>query len=172
MASLTRSLAVLESPAKLAGTVVHGFGRGSAQLGFPTANLCINWAEKADALTAEERDVRTFVDSNRTGIYAAWAQVATGEDRGVYKVAMSVGWNPHFGDLERKTIEAWLLHDFGADFYDRRLKLVVVGFVRPELKFDSLDELIKEIQADGDFCRGALDDPSHARWPGDPFFAA
>ena len=52
--------------------------------------------------------MRTFVDSNRTGIYAAWAQVATGEDRGVYKVAMSVGWNPHFGDLERKTIEAWM----------------------------------------------------------------
>lgn len=44
---------------------------------------------------------------------------------------MSVGWNPHFGDLERKTIEAWLLHDFETDFYDRRMKLLVVGFAGP-----------------------------------------
>ena len=165
-----RALQALQPPAKLAGTVVHGFGRGSAQLGFPTANLAINWAEQLDTLTDEERDVRRFVDENRTGIYAAWAQVASGADRGVYKVAMSVGWNPHFGDLERKTIEAWLLHDFEADFYDQRLKLVVVGYVRPELKFDSFDELIREIRADGDFCGAALD--GHAAWPADAHFAA
>ncbi|KAH8048544.1 riboflavin kinase [Aureococcus anophagefferens] len=141
-----RSLQALQPPAKLAGTVVHGFGRGSAQLGFPTANLAINWAEQLDTLTDEERDVRRFVDENRTGIYAAWAQVASGADRGVYKVAMS------------------------ADFYDQRLKLVVVGYVRPELKFDSFDELIREIRADGDFCGAALD--GHAAWPADAHFAA
>lgn len=159
MASLAaRSLTALETPIKLCGRVVHGFGRGSAKLGFPTANLGINWEGTAeDIADADERAVRTFVDENRTGIYAAWAQVADGSDRGVYKVAMSVGWNPHFGDLERKTIEAWLLHDFDADFYDKRLKVVVVGFVRPELKFGSLEELIREISADGDFCRDALD---------------
>ena len=36
----------------------------------------------------------------------------------------------HFGDLERKTVEAWLLHDFAADFYGRTLRLLVVGYVR------------------------------------------
>ena len=86
MASFTRSLQLLEAPAKLVGSVVHGFGRGSAQLGFPTANLSINWSEKLESLTEEERSVRRFVDENKTGIYAAWAQVADGEDRGVYKV--------------------------------------------------------------------------------------
>ena len=169
MASFARSLTALEVPIQLCGRVVHGFGRGSAKLGFPTANLGINWADEGAAATAEERAVRRFVDGHRTGIYAAWAQVADGADRGVYKVAMSVGWNPHFGDLERKTIEAWLLHDFDADFYDRTLKLVVVGFVREELKFGSLDELIREIRADGDFCAAALD--AHAAWRTDPFFA-
>lgn len=42
--------------------------------------------------------------------------------------------------------------------------------VRPELKFDSLDELIKEISADGVFCEAALDEDAHNTWPKDPYF--
>ena len=152
----------------LTGAVVHGFGRGSAQLGFPTANLEIDWTDGAKTPAAQR--IRNFVDTHDTGIYAAWAQVADGPDSGVYKAAVSVGWNPHFGDLERKTVEAWLLHDFAADFYGRTLRLLVVGYVRPELKFDSFDELIREIRADGDFCGAALD--GHAAWPADAHFAA
>ena len=64
----------------------------------------------------------------------------------------------HFGDLERKTVEAWLLHDFAADFYGRTLRLLIVGYVRPELKFDSLDGLVAAIRADGDFCERELGD--------------
>ncbi|KAH8043740.1 riboflavin kinase [Aureococcus anophagefferens] len=79
---------------------------------------------------------------------------------------MSVGWNPHFGDFG--AIEAWLLHDFEADFYDQRLKLVVVGYVRPELKFDSFDELIRD-PGRRRFCGAAL---GHAAWPADAHFAA
>ena len=30
---------------------------------------------------------------------------------------MSVGWNPTFKDLEYKTIEPWILHDYPEDFY-------------------------------------------------------
>ena len=44
-----------------------------------------------------------------------------GDDSGVYKVAMSVGWNPTFTDVKRKTLEAWLLHSFDKDFYERLL---------------------------------------------------
>ena len=64
----------------------------------------------------------------------------------------------HFGDLERKTVEAWLLHDFAADFYGRTLRLLIVGYVRPELKFDSLDGLVAAIRADGDFVERELGD--------------
>ena len=87
-------------------------------------------------------------------------------------MAMSVGWNPHFGDLERKTIEAWLLHDFAEDFYDRELRLLIVGRVRAELKFDSFEELVAAIRADGDFCEAALEEGAHARWRGDALFEA
>ena len=181
---VARTLRRLGTPEALTGAVVHGFGRGSAQLGFPTANLEIDWTDGAKAPAAQR--IRTFVDTHDTGIYAAWAQVADGDDRGVYKAAVSVGWNPcaggvpslasrrwrlgprvrrrralarrHFGDLERKTVEAWLLHDFAADFYGRTLRLLIVGYVRPELKFDSLDGLVAAIRADGDFCERELGD--------------
>ena len=62
----------------------------------------------------------------------------------------------HFGDLERKTVEAWLLHDFAADFYGRTLRLLIVGYVRPELKFDSTWMVwCRIIRADGDFASGS-----------------
>ena len=153
---VARTLRRLGTPEALTGAVVHGFGRGSAQLGFPTANLEIDWTDGAKTPAAQR--IRNFVDANDTGIYAAWAQVADGPDSGVYKAAVSVGWNPHFGDLERKTVEAWLLRDFAADFYGRTLRLMVVGYVRPELKFDSLDGLVAAIRADGDFCERELGD--------------
>ena len=34
--------------------------------------------------------IRNFVDTHATGIYAAWAQVADGDDRAVYKAAVSL----------------------------------------------------------------------------------
>ena len=63
------------------GKVVHGFGRGSKQLGFPTANL--------DSLEA-----KAFAAKYSTGIYAGWAKVVGGRDSHVYPAAISVGWNP------------------------------------------------------------------------------
>lgn len=170
---MERSLTILEAPVRLCGRVVRGFGRGSSQLGFPTANLAIRWdANDSDILSSDERAVLDFVATAPTGIYAAWARVCDGPDTGVYKVAMSVGWNPHFTDLKHKTIEAWLLHDFDDDFYDATLRLVVLAYVRDEAKFDSFDELIAEIRADGDFCDRALDTSDLTAYQRDSFFFA
>ena len=94
---VARTLRRLGTPEALTGAVVHGFGRGSAQLGFPTANLEIDWTDGAKAPTAQR--IRNFVDTHDTGIYAAWAQVADGPDSGVYKAAVSVGWNPCAGGV-------------------------------------------------------------------------
>lgn len=63
------------------GTVVRGFGRGSKQLGFPTANL-------------ESPDVKEFTNTHATGIYSGLARVMNGPDSAVYPAAISVGWNP------------------------------------------------------------------------------
>ena len=65
-----------------------------------------------------------------------------GDDPSVYPMALSVGWNPHFQRAEAsttashstsgKTLEPWILHDFGRDFYGEELRLVVCGYIRPE----------------------------------------
>ena len=104
---VARTLRRLGTPEALTGAVVHGFGRGSAQLGFPTANLEIDWTDGAKAPAAAR--IRTFVDTHDTGIYAAWAQVADGPDSGVYKAAVSVGWNPCAGGVPSLASRRWRL---------------------------------------------------------------
>jgi len=155
-------LRALPARVALAGEVVKGFGRGSKELGIPTANLDAD--ALGDALAALP-----------TGIYLGWASVHVpgleGDESGggggggsarVYKMVMSVGWNPFYKN-ERKTVEPHLLHDFGArDFYGQRLRLVLTGFMRPERGFDSLGALVDAINADIAHARALLDEEPHA----------
>ena len=53
------------------------------------------------------------------GIYYGVASVGTSED--VHVTALSIGWNPVF-ENESKTVEPWILHDFGRDFYGEELR--------------------------------------------------
>ncbi|CAM6109053.1 unnamed protein product [Calypogeia fissa] len=122
------------------GPVIRGFGRGSKVLGIPTANLP---TEAFSSVLAE----------HVCGIYLGWAGLA---DRGVYKMVMSVGYNPYFENAE-KTVEPWLLHDFPEDFYGEELRLVVCGYIRPEANFPSLEALIERIHEDGRVAEKALD---------------
>mmetsp|Transcript_58850 Transcript_58850/g.137456 ORF Transcript_58850/g.137456 Transcript_58850/m.137456 type:complete len:368 (-) Transcript_58850:106-1209(-) len=166
---VTRQLKLIE-PVRLRAKVVHGFGRGSSELGFPTANLSIRWdASDLSALTSDEQAVLDFARKNDTGIYAALSCVEDGPDRGIYKVAMSMGWNPTFKDVKEKTIEPWILHTFSESFYDCQLRLLILAYVRPEVKFESFDDLIREIRADGDYCSEALDDPKLSKYMDEEF---
>jgi hypothetical protein len=58
------------------GIVVKGFGRGSKDLGIPTANLPLDC-------------LGTKADSLDSGIYFGWATV---DGAGPYMMVMSVGW--------------------------------------------------------------------------------
>lgn len=174
-ATATRNLRWI-APVRLRAEVVHGFGRGSKELGFPTANLRIRWdlenSGKHAQLTEGEHAVLQFVQSHDTGIYCAFGRVeGCGEGHGgVHRVAMSMGWNPTFKDVKTKAIEPWIMHEFKEDFYGSHLRLVVLGYIRPEIEFSNLDELIREIKADGEFCKAALDGPELIRFLYDPFF--
>uniref|UniRef100_A0A7S4PUV5 riboflavin kinase n=1 Tax=Alexandrium monilatum TaxID=311494 RepID=A0A7S4PUV5_9DINO len=171
--AVDRAREALEPMPRLRAKVVHGFGRGSKVLGFPTANMEVRWDKEQEPETLEphEREILEFAQSCRAGIYYAWAQVSNGPDRGVYKAAMSVGWNPTFTDVKRKTIEPWILHDYTEDFYECELRLIICGFVRPELKFDKFEDLIVAIREDGDFCGEALAAAPCADVASDGFFA-
>ncbi|XP_038977361.1 bifunctional riboflavin kinase/FMN phosphatase-like [Phoenix dactylifera] len=139
-------------PWYIGGPVIKGFGRGSKVLGIPTGDLP---AENFSALLSE----------HTSGVYFGWAGLAT---RGIYKMVMSIGWNPYFDNTE-KTIEPWLLHKFNEDFYGEELHLAIVGYIRPEANFPSLESLIARIQEDGRIAEKALDLPMYACYKDSPY---
>lgn len=125
---------------RLRGTVVRGFGRGSKELGIPTANL-------------DSASLHGQLAEAVTGIYAGWASV--GESAAVYPTALSIGYNPYYKNQE-KTVEPWILHDFEEDFYGEELRLVVCAYIRPEADFTTVEDLIACIYKDADITRAAL----------------
>lgn len=142
------------TPWRIKGTVVRGFGRGSKQLGIPTANL-------------DEKSIRTALAEAVTGIYCGWAKVGQGE---VHKMVMSVGFNPVFQNKE-KTLEPWILHDFDEDFYGEEIRLVVVAYLRAEAQFESVQALIDRIHDDARITRLALTEKAYSGYKGDAFFS-
>ncbi len=124
------------------GRVIHGQGRGGAQLGFPTAN--IDFAEGL-AVPAD-------------GVYAAWFSATATDQRpspdeagdmefGVrYPAAVSVGSNVTFGDTH-KTVEAFVI-DRHADLYGVDGHIEFVGRIRGMEKFDGIDALIECMNLD------------------------
>ncbi|XP_065036690.1 bifunctional riboflavin kinase/FMN phosphatase-like [Musa acuminata AAA Group] len=139
-------------PCYFGGPVIRGFGRSLKILGIPTANLS---AENFSAILSE----------HNSGVYFGWAGLST---RGIYKMVMSIGWNPYFDNTE-KTIEPWLLHDFDENFYGEELRLAVVGYIRPKHRPPSLESLIARIHEDRRIVEKALDLPIYVGYKESPF---
>ena len=110
------------------GTVVHGDKLGR-KLGYPTANLKITDEEK-------------IIPGN--GIYAVYASLQGISPR--LKGMMSIGFRPTV-DGKKRVVEVNLF-DFNDEIYDQTLKVYVKKYLREEIKFDSLDELVKQIDQD------------------------
>jgi riboflavin kinase / FMN adenylyltransferase len=119
------------------GTVVKGDGRGRT-LGFPTANL---------------EPLNETLPGN--GVYACWARLP-GEPA-PRKAAVNVGRRPTF-DGEGVTVEAHLI-DYAGDLYGRALRLEFEKRLRPERKFEDLEALKAQIEADLAQARGLLRAP-------------
>ena len=113
----------LGHPHVLTGQVVSGRKIGRT-IGVPTANLQL--PEEAVMLPH--------------GVYACKAEV----EGKTYLAVTNVGNRPTVGG-HRVTVEPWLL-DFDGDLYGRTITLLFYAFLRPEKKFDSLEELKTEIQ--------------------------
>ncbi|RYH24004.1 hypothetical protein EON65_17275 [archaeon] len=111
-----------EQPIRLHAEVVHGFKRGSKDLGCPTANL------NMDELGRTGEDLEM-------GIYYGTAKL---RDE-TYKAVVSIGWNPFYKN-EKKTVEAHLLAKID-DFYGEKLELNLMGYLRKEANFSSLGKL-------------------------------
>lgn len=113
----------LGHPYLFSGEVVSGRGLGRT-IGVPTANLQI----PAGVLLPKE------------GVYACAVYL----NDILYPAVTNIGTRPTV-DGHHVTIEAWLL-DFEGDLYGQTLTLAFCRFLRPEKKFESLEELKAEIE--------------------------
>jgi riboflavin kinase/FMN adenylyltransferase len=123
---------MLGQPWFVTGEVIHGEKRGR-ELGYPTANIRL--------------------DNNcglKHGIYAV--RVGRGAER-IDGVA-SFGRRPTF-DNGAPLLEIFLF-DFKGDLYGERLDIAFIGFIREELKFSSVDALVKQMDDDSARARAQL----------------
>jgi riboflavin kinase len=134
----------------MSGPVAKGFQRGSAKLGFPTANLPCSLFQ--DALANLD-----------TGVYVGWAGLRSE----VRKCVCNVGFSPSFVGSENpeKILEAHLIaggQEVPKDFYGEPLRILLLGYIRPERRFDFSNgpgELIAAITRDVATASAALDAP-------------
>ncbi|KAJ3049550.1 hypothetical protein HK097_009467 [Rhizophlyctis rosea] len=133
-------------PIRLNGVVSKGFGRGSRELGIPTANL-------------PEDVAQSMGNVLETGIYYGWASVGANQD-GVNPMVMSYGWNPYYKN-EKRSAEVHIMHDFGRDFYGEELRVIVAGYIRPEQNYSCLDDLITDINLDIQVAHKSLSRPAY-----------
>ena len=111
----------------LEGTVVSGYQVGR-KIGFPTANLRVDFSNK-------------LIPS--IGVYAVCVYVAGQQWKGM----LSIGYRPTINNGNDLSIEVHIL-DFQGDIYNQKMRLEFIEFLRPEIKFDSADELVLQIQKD------------------------
>jgi riboflavin kinase/FMN adenylyltransferase len=123
---------LLGYPWLVTGEVAHGDKRGR-ELGYPTANLRL---DPGCAL--------------RHGVYAVRVEV---DGRRMDGVA-NFGRRPMF-DTGVVLLEVFLF-DFSGDLYGRSIDVAVISWIRPEFKFDSVEELIHRMDEDCRIARIAL----------------
>ncbi len=128
--------AMLDHWHRIEGEVIRGHQRGR-DLGYPTANMSI-----------------AGLHPPKFGVYAVKVDVLDGPHQGSYDGAASIGVRPMFGE-NLPNCETYIF-DFKGDLYGATLSVALVDFLRPELKFDGIDALITQMDADCDKARKIL----------------
>ena len=120
------------------GNVIKGDGRGY-EIGYPTANIKISPNQLYP----------------KNGVYIT--MVVYNDNK--YISVTNVGNRPTFyKDLSHQTIETHIL-DFNADLYGQKIIIEFVDFIRPEMKFNAIQELKTQIDEDIKFTlRSVVDD--------------
>lgn len=113
----------LRHPHILTGNVVKGRGLGRT-IGIPTANMSVPMG----------------IVLPKNGVYACKATI----DGKEYLAVTNIGTRPTV-EGHHITVEPWIL-DFDGDLYGKEIGLAFYKFLRPEKKFDSLEELKAEIR--------------------------
>jgi riboflavin kinase/FMN adenylyltransferase len=129
---------LLTRPFAIEGVVVHGDKRGR-ELGWPTANV---------ELGSYQRPA--------FGIYAIRVRLDDGSE---HDGVANIGIRPMFDPL--KELLETVLFDWDGDLYGRTIEVALHHFIRPELKFDGLDALKVQMDADAAKARRLLAASQH-----------
>ena len=121
---------------RIEGPVIHGEKRGR-ELGYPTANMSLD-----------------DLHLPALGVYAVLIDVRDGAHAGSYTGVASLGIRPMFGE-NTPNLETHIF-DFKGDLYGAHASVALVEFLRPEAKFDGLDALISQMDADSARARDIL----------------
>ena len=124
---------LLTRPFAIEGVVQHGDKRGR-ELGYPTANLMLGSYLRP-----------------RFGIYAVRGRLDDGQ---VLDGVGNIGIRPSF-DPPKELFEPHFF-DFSGDLYGQTIEVELVSFIRPEQKFEELDALIVQMDADSAEARARL----------------
>ena len=116
---------LLTRPFAIQGTVQHGDKLGRT-IGYPTANL----------------DMGKYLRP-AYGIYAVTARLPDGRQ---VQGAANLGIRPTF-DPPKELLEPYFF-DFSGDLYGQSIEVALINYIRPEAKFDSLDALTAQMEAD------------------------
>jgi len=186
-------------PLRLSGKVVKGFGRGSKELGIPTANIPL------EGLSVGGHD------EIESGIYYGWAGLSSSkatrrhdsEDKYQHmtvEVSEKVNAVLYGGDRKAagerdssandkgaiypmvmsigwnpyykntvRSIEIHIMHHFETDFYDSHMNVSILGFIRPEYDYVSKESLIEDIKTDINVAGESLARMAYAKYKDEPF---
>jgi len=121
---MARAVEFLGHPYTVTGIVRHGKRLGSA-LGFPTVNL-------------------RFPPGLLVPAHGVYVSQAILEDGTAYPTVTNIGVRPTVDDGGAVTVEGFLLH-FNGDLYGKTIRLELFDYLRPERKFDTLEQLREEV---------------------------
>ena len=121
---------------RIEGPVIGGEQRGR-ELGYPTANMSIDGLH-----------LPAF------GVYAVLVDVLEGPHKGAYHGVASMGVRPMFGE-NKPNLETFIF-DFTGDLYGTPISVALIDHLRGEEKFDSLEALIAQMDADSAQARAIL----------------
>ncbi|KAG6005963.1 riboflavin kinase [Claviceps lovelessii] len=154
-------------PYTMEGKVIKGFGRGSKELGIPTANLPV------------DTSLTPWIESIPSGVYFGYASLQlpdrhpqkkaqhhagasesesdpSSSSFDLFPMVMSIGYNPFYKNTVRSA-EVHVLHAFEADFYGAHMRLLILGFIREERDYESLGALVEDIETDCRVARASLE---------------
>jgi riboflavin kinase len=172
------------------GIVETGYGRGGKQLGVPTANLGpspffhvaltnISTGVYFGFAVLERHSIKNNDDdvADVDMVDRCMEENDTDHMSPIYNAVVNIGYSPTFVGQEnkRKIIEAHLLSSSSPstpmlDFYNRTMRLQLIAYLRPEMKFPSLSDLIQQITNDiTTACRLLIQEPYATSYRNDTF---